>query len=232
MSKRPDKRQGQAAVILGASGGLGRELAIRLAERGHVILSGRNKEELDITASMCKDPANITIIAGDLNELDTRNKLLSAADLYNIRYFVIASGVHSRINFPLDAAGGIEVLQTNVGTPIRLIKRMFPLLARYGGQIIHINSPAGRNTSPNEAMYSASKHAMAGFLKAFRLEARESGVRVLDVYLGAIKTRMMSDREDFANLIEPAEAAGIICSLLSTPVSTQVEEVTIGRFRF
>jgi NAD(P)-dependent dehydrogenase (short-subunit alcohol dehydrogenase family) len=123
-----------------------------------------------------------------------------------------------------------DILNTNVAGPLRILGWALPLL-KPGSQIIHINSVAGRNLAPDEAIYSASKHAMAGFLRAFRFEARAKGIRVLDVFPGAIATPMCEGRPGFDRMMSPREVARTIHDITryDTRATLQIEELHLGR---
>ena len=109
------------------------------------------------------------------------------------------------------------------------------MLVRTRGSIIHINSIAGKNLAPDEAHYSASKFAVRGFLQSFRFEAREKGVRVLDVFPGAIQTPMCTDRPGYDKMMDSKEVAEAIYAAVNmnnTCLQTaQIEELHLGRFR-
>lgn len=229
------KRRGKSALITGASSGLGRELAILFSQGNHVILSGRNQRELEETQRQCKDPGNTTIICGDLRNTGTINVLSSFADLYEIRYLICCAGEYTRGPFQLFNPTGtstLDAFHSNATATIELIGLMWPVLVRTHGRIIHINSIAGKNLSPEEAIYSASKHAMKGFLQAFRFEARDHGVRVLDVFPGAIQTPMCKDRPGYDKMMDVRDTAYTIFTAATMDLPTaQIEELHIGRFR-
>lgn len=229
-----------SALITGASSGLGRELAIRfsgMTEPGtiglrtfserHVILSGRNEKELENTRRLCSDPANTTLVSGDLREPETIQRLAASADLYSIRYLICSAGVYYQGPFEGNSDKQDRLISNNCAH-IPLIHTCLPTLTRTKGSIVHINSVAGKNLAPGEALYSASKHAMRAFLASFRFEAREKGVRVLDAFPGAIKTPMLADDKPGMNA---AELADVLYNLIIHESTTlQIEDVTFGRF--
>lgn len=222
---------GNASVVTGASSGLGRELAILFSEVGHVILSGRDSVELNTTRNLCKDPGNTTIISGDLRNSDTRSLITSYADLCGARYLICCAGEYAS-GFKQEQIQ--SVLDTNLTVTIELIYSIYSLMsARLDGTIVHINSIAGKGVSSDEPIYSASKHGMAAFLRALRLEARKKNVRVIDVFLAAMQTPMMAHRDDHAYLMPPPDVAKIIYDIgIKEPHYLQIEEFTLGRFKF
>lgn len=234
-------RVGDAALITGASSGLGRELAILFSKSqrvfdpnrsNHVILSGRNSVRLGDTKELCAEPPNTTWLCGDLNNTETCRQLVSFADLYSIKYLVLCAGLYQRGKFIEQASISIsDILSSNTVATINFIREIFPYL-QPGSTIVHINSMAGKNLSPEEAVYSASKTAMAAFLKAFRFEARDKGVRVLDVFPGAIQTPMCADRPGYDKMMDVKEVAQAIHAAATLKLSSlQIEELHLGRFK-
>ncbi len=228
--KTPDI--GKSALITGASSGLGRELAILFSQNGHVILSGRNAKELENTRRQCKDPHNTTIICGELQSTAVITRLASSADLYGIQYLICCAGQYLKGSLLSYTSAEIQnVLSTNLVSTISLIHAVYPHL-QPGAQIIHINSIAGKSTDSSELVYSASKHGMAAFLKGLRFEARERGVRVLDVFLGAVQTPMCANRPGYDKMMNVCETATAIYSaIIAANRTLQIEELHLGRFQ-
>jgi short-subunit dehydrogenase len=228
-----EKHVGDAALITGASSGLGRELAILYSQTGHVILSGRTAHGLEETKKLCKNPARTTIAGGDLTDEKTIRSLATYASMYRIKYLVCCAGVYRRgifqgTNLDKDTA----LINANVTATIKLIRWALAPLTAYEGTIIHINSIAGKNIALEEAVYAASKSAMKAFLASFRFEARDLGVRVLDVFPGAIQTPMCKDRPGYDKMMDPREVAEAIYYASTLPAHTlQIEELHLGRFR-
>lgn len=85
-----------------------------------------------------------------------------------------------------------------------------------GGVIININSVAGINPNPKEATYCAAKFALRGYSESIKYELRKEGIRIIDIYPGAINTGMSSEREDHDKLIDPSELARFIAKIYET----------------
>ena len=196
-SKKPDF--GRVAIVTGASSGLGRELAVLFSRSGHVILSGRDKDELERTRLLCSDPGNTTTVCGNLRDSETRTQLVSFADLYGLHCLVCSAGEYLR--GPLEKSDHLKIesiIGSNLTATISLVRRIYPqFVSNLDGMIIHINSAAGKAIDSMEPAYVASKHGAAAFFKALRFEARKHNVRVLDVFSGAMQTPMMEYRDDY-----------------------------------
>lgn len=227
------KRIGDAALITGASSGLGRELAIAFSETGHVIIHGRNVEGLEATRSACKDPKNTTILDGTLNSSAVRVRLASFADLYSIKYLICCAGEYQSGKFESVAADKIRsVLDTNLTDTISLVRATYPTLIRTSGTVIAINSVAGRAFNSEESVYVASKFGLTGFMESFRYEARQRNVRVLDVFAGGIQTPMSAGHDGYESLMDAKEVADVIYKTATTAYQTvAVEQLQLGKFR-
>jgi len=104
-----------------------------------------------------------------------------------------------------------KCIQTNITSQILTIKRVYDFFCRKrSGLIININSLAGLNASPQESVYCASKFALRGFSKSLQLESIGSGVEFIDIYSGAIKTKMTQERANYNSLMCPDEIANQI----------------------
>lgn len=225
----------QCVVVTGASSGLGRELATLFSSNYHVILSGRNNVELEETRELCEIQKNTTIVCGDLQHLDVLQTLACLSEGYSLRYLICCAGIYLKdlvARTPLELS--LDVLKTNLLVNISVIRALFPQMLP-GAAIVHVNSVAGRNLAPEEAVYAASKHAMAGFLRSFRLEARDKGVRVMDVFPGAIQTPMCEGRPGYEKMMNVHDVAEIIALNAEwkpghSPRSYQIEELHLGRF--
>jgi short-subunit dehydrogenase len=227
-----------SAIITGASSGLGRELAYQFAKNGiNVILSGRNREELAKTQDQCVRsyfPPPMTIVApGDLTDPEVIRTLASTADLQNVRYLVSCAAVYSKGLLTANTRP-CDILLPNLVATMDLVKAVYPAIVRNGGgTVININSSAGKTAPEEEALYAASKHGLTGFFKSFRVEARRKKVRVLDVFIGGMRTPMMQTRPDFEYLIDPAQAAEVIYNTaVVQPDTLEIDELTISRFKF
>lgn len=227
------KRIGNAALITGASSGLGRELAIAFSETGHAILHGRNVAGLEATKALCKDPNNTTILDGTLNSSAVQVRLASFADLYSIKYLICCAGEYQHGKLADLQHEKLEsVLNTNLTDTISLVRRVYPTLCRTGGTIIAINSIAGKSFNSDESVYVASKFGLTGFFESFRHEAKQRNVRVLDVFAGGIQTPMSAGRAGYEHLMSAIEVAKIIYITAGTAYETvAIEQIHLGKFR-
>jgi NAD(P)-dependent dehydrogenase (short-subunit alcohol dehydrogenase family) len=221
--------QDQTALVTGATAGLGRAIALRLARDGaEVIVVGRNAvrgaETVDeITAA----GGRARFIAADLDDLSDIQRL--AQDAGDIDVLVNNAG--RSVWAPTEHLGVEDfdsMFASNVRAPFYLVAAFAPAMAaRGGGSIVNISSMAGRIGLANGAAYGATKAALASLTQGWTAEYSPRGVRVNAVAAGPIYTRPEA-RELFDTLgattalnraADPTEIAEVVAFLASPQAS-------------
>lgn len=178
------------ALITASSKGLGKAIAKQFINQGyHVILHGRDKDKLQATQEELGSNV-ITTVIGDLRD-DLTIKML-----YNVSHKRISVLVNNAAipcyGLPLDEMDENQVwksLETNLVAPIKLTKKIYPLLKQQGyGSIININSIVGKEPKKFRSVHSATKWGLKGFTKSLRIEASEHNVQLINIYPTQIKT--------------------------------------------
>eukprot|EP00547_Thalassionema_nitzschioides_P008959 CAMPEP_0194227824 /NCGR_PEP_ID=MMETSP0156-20130528/43058_1 /TAXON_ID=33649 /ORGANISM="Thalassionema nitzschioides, Strain L26-B" /LENGTH=328 /DNA_ID=CAMNT_0038960319 /DNA_START=131 /DNA_END=1114 /DNA_ORIENTATION=- len=191
---------GNTVLLTGASGGLGRSLALQLAHsRVHaLVLSGRNEEALKAVGEECKNISPeiiVHIITCDLsNKASVAELSTKALDLCNQRIDVLINngGVSSRSRF-LDTKTEVDekVMQINFFAGSVLAKGIVPGMVERGyGKIIWISSVQGLFGIPNRTSYASSKFAVQGYCEALRSELADNGISVHVASPGYIRTNL------------------------------------------
>jgi 3-oxoacyl-[acyl-carrier protein] reductase len=195
--------EGRTAVITGASRGLGRAIAARLAREGAYVCLGFRRREDAARATLAEvEAAGGT---GSLLPFDIQDhaaverafeEVLEARG--RIDLLVNNAGVSRDNFFPLmSAEEWDEVLAVNLGGLAACCRAVVrPMIARRGGAIVNVASVAGLRASPGQANYAASKGAVIAFTRTLAAELAPRGVRVNAVVPGLIDTGMaaMLDR--------------------------------------
>ena len=176
---------GKTALLTGATGGLGRAIAVALAERGaSLVLSSRKPEQLATLAAEL--PGEHRVVKADLAEEGAALRLLEGAGEVDV---LVA-------NAGLPASGKLETytqenlgraLRVNLESPIRMTRELLPrMLERRDGHLVYISSIAGRIATPRASLYAATKFGLRGFALNLREDLRGTGVGVSVVSPGVI----------------------------------------------
>ena len=122
-----------------------------------------------------------------------------------------------------------RIITVNLTSQIKMIKRVYNyFLEKQKGMIININSHAGLFPSSQETIYCASKFGLKGFSKSLQIEAVGTGIEILDVYPGAMQTRMTKDRGNYNSLMKVEEVADQILDLINNK-SYYTNEIVLRR---
>lgn len=185
-----------AAVVTGASEGIGRAIADRLAADGlAVILVARRSEPLEKAAAViARRSGGIAVaVAADVTAPDTIGRIEAAADAAGLYVDVVvnSAGIGLCGEFVTDAAEDIDrLLALNVTAATRLMRHWLPgMLARGRGGILNVASLGAYAPGPHQAAYYASKAYLVSLTEAVAHECRGRGVRVSVVAPGPVATR-------------------------------------------
>jgi dehydrogenase/reductase SDR family member 7B len=213
--------EGKTILLTGASGGLGRSLAIQFAHCNvrALILSARSVGAIEKVATACRDVnPSVTIhsLTCDLSSPESVANLAQAVLKIspNIDVLVNNGGVSSRSRF-LDTTPEVDrqIMQINFLAGAYLAKAVAPAMVANGhGRIIWISSVQGLVGIPNRSSYAASKFAVQGYCESIRSELASSGVSVHCVSPGYIRTNLSTsalkgDGSAYGKL-DPTTAAG------------------------
>ena len=181
--------------VTGASSGIGEALARQFAARGaRLVLSSRRRDVLEGIAAGCGCPPPPLMLALDLAKSGT---FAAAADEAVARFgridmLVNCGGVTQRAR-ALETREEVErqIMEVDYFGTILLTKAVLPrMIAQGGGKIVTISSVMGYVGTPRRSAYAAAKHALHGWFDSLREEVRASGVSVLLVCPGYVRTNM------------------------------------------
>lgn len=205
-------------LITGCGSGLGKVLS---ENKYHNIFSHYRSVE--------NPPVNSII--GDLRDINVLNSLSQFIDDNNINVFINNVGVY--LNGPISEVSDeemIDVININLISSMLLLKRVYSYFSKKNsGLIININSLAGKTPAANESVYCASKFGLCGFSKSIQLEAIGTGIRIVDLYPGAIKTRMTEDRKNYDSLIDPNDIASLIYDIIGNEKTCYPNEIILRK---
>lgn len=230
---------GQVAVVVGASGGIGRAIASALARRGaKLYVLGRDATALAGTVAVTREFSNVTDFRIDLTDPASVEPLVKYLKQGTGRLDILVHCADVVRESPMEDAQ-IEDLDlqysTNVRAPYLLTQRLLPFLTVARGQIVFINSSVGLSAKRREiGQYGATKHALRAIADSLREEVNTVGIRVLTVYLGRTATARQetlyrSSGRTYCpeKLLQPDDVALIVVQALSLPDTAEVTGIAI-----
>lgn len=219
-------------LITGASDGIGKSIAIRLAKDNYqLVLCGRDMRRLEKVAQECSNDTQL--LAFDLNNANEGNEALS--QVKDIDILINNAGIWHKVGDleTIDDEKIIEVINTNLTSQILLTKALLPSMKkREGSAIINIVSKSGITAQAGQVVYTASKWGMKGFTDVLREDTSNNKVRIGAVYQSGTNTKLFEKAgENFPtdSFTEPEDLADVIAYMLSRPKKLWINEVHIER---
>jgi NADP-dependent 3-hydroxy acid dehydrogenase YdfG len=234
-----DTLKNQLAVVTGASSGIGKTIALALAELGAgVCLVARRREALETVAEQIRAHGGQSHICGadltsdeDLKSLEQK----ISRDFGRLDVLVLCGG--AIFHGPLESAPLAQLdsmYRTNVRGHYALIQALLPLLRKQRGQIVFINSSAGLRSPATVGQFSATQHAFRAIADSLRDEVNGDGIRVLSVFPGRTATPRMEAlfkkegkpyRPEL--LLQPEAIASMVTHTLCLPRTAEVTDISI-----
>lgn len=176
--------ENKVVIITGGSSGIGKALANEFGSKGsRVLITGRNKEELDKTVLELKRKGIlIEGFQGDVSKEEDNIRMASAAiNIFGrIDILINNAGISMRALFEdVDLNVVRKLMDINFFGVLYATKSCLPEIKKNQGSIVGISSIAGYRGLPGRTGYSASKFALNGFLEVLRTELLKTGVHVL-----------------------------------------------------
>lgn len=224
----------RAAVVTGATSGIGRAIALKLAAHGDLVWCvGRRAELLDqlaVQTSGAARPWPLDLTGPDLSAL---------ADAVAAEGLGLVAIVHCAGSYTADLLGGgdesalVAMLDINAIAPYRLTRALLPHM-RDAGTIVFLNSSQGLSASTGVGHYAASKHALKAVADSLRGEVNHRGIRVTSVYAGRTATPMQEavyagrgESYQPQVLLQPEHIAELVHMVLQLPAAAEVTDVSI-----
>jgi NAD(P)-dependent dehydrogenase (short-subunit alcohol dehydrogenase family) len=219
--------EGKAALVTGASRGIGRAVAQALAAAGVGLgLASRSGDDLgldNVVARPCdvRNPADLEAIVGETVDRFGRLDIL-----------VANAGVGAYGPFlDLPPEHLEEMIDVNVKGTLYAVRAALPHLLGSGeADLVTIASEAGRRGLPLEAVYCASKFAQVGFTRALDHELRERGVRCTNICPGGVATDFAmgrgrtSEMPELTGMMSAEDVAEVVLFALTRPRTHRILE--------
>src|SRR6266536_43488 len=220
-------------LITGASRGIGRAIAEKLAGEDTVLLlHGRDTVALAQTRKAVEPRcARVILLAHDLAKHSGVSDLIAEVGNEPIDLLVNNAGV--AVVKPFTEITTIEWEQTvgvNITAPFMLMQHFAPRMPP-GSSVVNVLSIAAKSGFANWSAYCMSKFALEGFSQSVREELRDRKIRVINIYPAATDTEIWdSIQGDWprGKMISPEEVASAIAYALSRPTDVTLENITLS----
>jgi len=236
----------KTALITGATSGIGKATATKLAENGtNIIITGRRKTLLNELGGKLRSQFNVEVLELVFDIRDQAEVFKQIKELPDnwkqidilVNNAGLAAGLNRFQNADID--DWETMIDTNVKGLLYISKAVIPLMIKKGnGHIVNISSTAGKEVYLKGNVYCATKHAVDAINKAMRIDLLEEGIKVTSVNPGMVETefslvRFKGDREKAAmpyKGIKPLsgeDVADVIWFVLNRPDHVNINEIIV-----
>ena len=229
--------RGRIVMVTGASSGIGRSAAIKIArEGGTVLLVARTAEKLEATKDQIEDEGGVAYIHRcDMSDVDDIERMADEAIVQHggVDILVNNAGKSIRRSVELEYDRFHDYQRTmavNYFGPVRLILKLLPeMRKRRRGHIINVSSIGVQTNTPRFSAYVASKAALDAFSRCIASEVMDDNVHLTTIFMPLVRTPMIAPTRlyDRFPAITPDEAANLICDAIvhkpkriATPLGT------------
>ena len=245
-SPQSPSHSSKIAIVTGAGSGIGRGVAVALAQNGYsVVLAGRRRETLDATAlEVNQANAKTVVMPTDVTDpASVRELFARTKDAFGRLDLLFNNAGISGRAVPLEDFTYEKwraVLDTNLTGAFLCTQEAFKIMKSQeprGGRIINNGSISAHAPRPNSVAYTASKHGMTGLTKVTSLDGRKYDIACGQIDIGNASTEMverMKTGVPQANgtiAIEPtmdaADVARAVVYMASLPLDANVQFMTI-----
>jgi len=234
------------ALITGATGGLGKEIAIELAKKGvNLFITGKQEKKIKKLTEELKQKYKNNLIKyqqADLQKNDELNELIKKVhhEFSSIDILINCAGIFTVNSFSQNTLEEYDsCMNLNVRVPFVLCKEFSKnMIKNEWGRIVNIASSGAYNGLKNTSIYRSSKHALLGLSRSFYNELKEFNVRTFCFSPGPMKTDMgkyiinkENPNEEYETFMEPKEIAEFIVFTISFDNNMMSSEIRLGRMK-
>jgi short-subunit dehydrogenase len=229
--------RGRIVMVTGASSGIGKSAAMKIADAGGtVLLVARTPEKLEATREQIEAGGGVAYVHPcDLSDPDDIDRMATEALAQHGHVDVLVNNagrsIRRSIALSYDRPHDFErTMQLNYFGAVRLILKLLPMMrARKSGHIINVSSIGVQTNMPRFSAYVASKSALDAFSRCIASEIIDDKVHITSVYMPLVRTPMIAPTRMYDRFptITPEEAADMICEAIihrpkriATPMGT------------
>ena len=211
---------GRTVMITGASDGIGRQVALDVAEAGaHVLLVSRTREKLEaVQAEIAEAGGTASVHPCDLSDMDDivrmADEVLEEHPGVDVLVNNAGHSIRRGVKLSYDRFHDYErTMQLNYFGAVRLVLKLLPsMTSRRRGHIINISSIGVQTNTPRFSAYVASKSALDGFSRCIASEVIDDDVHLTTIHMPLVRTKMIAPTKmyDYFPAIEPEEASRMV----------------------
>lgn len=219
-----------AAIVTGASSGIGAAISRRLCELGYEVFGfGRNFEKDALPETDSFHPVVCDIL--DTDRMCAHVKQI--ASQHPVHVLVNNAGVgYYGLHEELSPAKIRELVRTNLEAPMILTQQLLRQFKKHGGVIINISSVTANASNPHGCAYGATKAGLFSFSRSLFDEARKCGVKVVTISPDMTQTKLyrnadFSEGDEEGSYLLPEEVAEAVAFVLSQREGVVVTDITL-----
>jgi NADP-dependent 3-hydroxy acid dehydrogenase YdfG len=228
----------KVAIVTGASDGLGKQIALKLAKEGvQLALVARNEEKLkEIKLETEKlGSSKINIYPCDISNSKQVQDIVRQieVDFREVQILLNIAGIWQKVNLLEDVS--VEeidsVIDTDLKGMIYITHFILPILKRQNeAAIINDSSRSGVTAQTGQSVYTAAKWGVRGFTDVLKEDLKNTVVKVAAVYQGGTNTEMFTKAGEHFNqekFIKPEDLADVIVYMISRPTNIWLHDVRV-----
>jgi len=232
----------RAAIVTGASSGIGLAIARMLGQEGHgVTMAARRPEKLAAAADALRaERLDVHDIAATLDQDSEVDRVVAAHTARYGRLDVLVNNAGFGFGAPIDDYPVKQLdrqLAVNLRTPMLFYRACVPMLRAAGAEhrgalVVNTASIAGKHGAPGLAVYAATKAGLIAFSQSMNRELGGAGIKSCALCPGFVDTAMtdfVKDRIKPAEMIQPSDIAELVRALLRLSPAAVVPEIQFVR---